>query len=363
MGARRRCCCECWTFSTTFTADDSTDLGSGWSEYIGDWGIENNKLVETYDDTNGTADAVVICLQAVPLRSKGEMFVQVEIAVTDLKDGGVYYLYPCCQDVDAIGDAIVSFTWNATATTWTIQISPSVSGPSTITRVQTGTPDAFVLKVCADHEYQLVKAWVSPTVNEYCAWTDVDPGEGRYAGVGHDNTDVQNIFDNFEMAELRIGSLICVECFCVCDDIPVQPLLTATITGAVLRAACLMDESWSMEAVGDGPQVFTWRGGTTINGEDLNFELRCGTGSTDFTLRWLEPWNCCNLTGSDCGPSGKTADPEASTCTPLSLVFGPYALSFTWDCDLCYSLNDPGCTGPPPISEDCAGEFYITITL
>jgi hypothetical protein len=358
------CCpCDCWIFEDTFAREDSTSLGDDWNEVAGDWGIEDEELVEEYDEETGTSGAQLFCTRSVPAASAGEMFIEVEVPVASIEDGDEYFIWPCCISDSKAGDIQVKFSWDETANQWTTTITGGNGGDSAIyTTAATGTPINIVFKVCADHELSLTKAWISPTVNEYAAWDDADPGTGQYCAIGHENTGHQNRFDNFSVEELRNGSEICRSCFCVCEEFAMPTTLTATIVNATYRAACLEGESWEMEAV-LGPQEVMWEGGleksTGYATEELNFRLTCGNGPpSSFSLIPLEPLDRCHNTNVQ-----KSADAELSMCVPLQLYFGPYTLGFSQDCELCYKKNEPGCTGEPPISENCSGEYWILITI
>lgn len=353
------CCCnvqECWVFEDVFYRDDSTSLGSNWNEVTGQWGIEDDELVEEYSATTGNSGAQVFCTQPVPVRSAGEMFIQIEVPIASVEDGDVYAIWPCCPDTSTEGDIEVTFTYDETEDEWTTTITGGPGGSSaTYTTALTGTPTNVTLKVCADHGNGLVKAWVSPTVNEYAAWEEFDPGTGRYCAVGHSNTGHQNRFDNFLVAELRTPYEVCYNCFCVCDEFAMPPHLKATIVDATNRAACLNDESWDMDTV-LGPQAVQWEGGLAIGDDELNYRLTCGNGApASFTLDPLPPADCANV-------GQKSANAAKSKCEPLALYFGPYTLTFIMTCSLCYEQNEPDCTGMPPISVNCEGEFWIVIT-
>jgi hypothetical protein len=235
----------------------------------------------------------------------------------------------------------------------------------------------------------MVKAWVDPTVNEYGAWaTEVDPGAGRYAGLGHNNTGHLNHFDNFYMEEIRTSTEICVPCFCQCETFTVPSKLLATIinaTGGNGRATCLNGKTWDMDFYNTTPtprpQVVQWIGGFTESSEIMEWILSCGTGAaTTFSLYWNkcghkisdgppEVWNNCSLglTVESCDNDPSWMALAGSTCTPLSLVFGPFPLSFTFHCDLCDTYNSPGgCVIPHGVpghtDVDCDGTYYIEIT-
>jgi hypothetical protein len=100
MGARRRCCCECWEFLDNFNRTPGTDLGASWHEQRGDWDIigsaDFGRLHEKYNEAGGTADAMVICTHPVPSHSAGEMSVSVWFC--EPKTGDINYIYPACVD-------------------------------------------------------------------------------------------------------------------------------------------------------------------------------------------------------------------------------------------------------------------------
>lgn len=359
-GKHNKCCCDagCVTFTDDFNRADSTSLGGNWNETAGDWGITSNELVELYLGTTGTGSAQLFCTKPVPTRSAGEMFVSIKVPVDSIEDGDTYYIWLCCPDSSTVGTIRVEFTYNSATTEWTTAIIGGTGGASaTYTTTVTGTPTHFVLKACADHTNEIIKASVSPTVNEYAAWDLADPGTGRYAAIGHNNTGHQNRFDDFYLSELRIPTEICTNCFCACEAFPMPPQVTATIVFATDRALCLEGQTWLMDFV-PGPQQVIWEGGLALSGETLDYRLTCGDSTpSGFNLIALPPFDCHNSLVQ------KYADAGLSTCDPLALYFGPYVLSFPMDCDLCYSKNEPGCTGMPPPPADCSGTFWIVITV
>lgn len=358
--ARRRCCCKepgCWSFEDNFGETDTTDVGSDWNEVTGQWGIEDEELVEKYADTVGASNARIFCTQPLPVDSKGEMYVEVDVPIASVEDGDKYYIWPCCPNSSAEGVIEVEFSYDETEDEWTTTITGGGGGlAATYTTPLTGTPTNVTFKVCADHQTGLVKAWVSPTVNEFSAWDDSDPGEGRYCAIGHSNIGHQNRFDNFRMEELRRGDVMCRNCFCVCEETGLGPELLATIVLGTDRAACLNGESWPMQAV-LGPQAWYWEGGLVVDDDELNFRLTCGNGQpVSFNLIPLPPWGCHNSNVQ------KSSDGALSSCSPLALYFGPYSLGFAMDCGFCYDkLQPPGCIMPDPPA-DCSGEFWIVIT-
>lgn len=375
----KNCCCGCFVFTDHFDREDSTDLGSNWNEIVGDWGIQTvtlsnltqeQYLVEKYNTSGGTAGALAICTQGVPDRSKGEMIIRVWLEHDKVSIGDTYYIYPCCIDNDdaySLGPVKVSFSLSLIGSTehWTTTIyyNDVVQDSYTTPGIVLTQVFPFDLNVCADHHYGAVKAWVGSTVNEYTAWAQVDPGEGVYAGIGHDNAGHLNCFDDFSIKEIRMDDIICETCYCLCDENEVPPLVTATILAYPgNRASCLNGEDWEMTFF-KGPQITTWRG----VGIGITWELTCGTTNNDFYLNWLDNFGCC---GGTMGCLEQTHVQSGGTCDPLNLVFGPYPLSWLFDCDLCFSRGQPAdgnCAMPEgipgfPRSPFCEGEFYIIIT-
>ena len=379
----RRCCCAvagCLEYSDTFTRADNADPGTDWNEIVGDWGILNNMLVEDYDPgTGGTAGATIIYTQPVSVYSAGQMNITVEVLHADLEDGDEYRLYPCCTDENTLGPVYVKFTWNATTEEWTTTISSGGVG-SVYTAPWDDVSGTHRLYACADDLIGMVRGWVGGTVNEWAAWSEADPGNGRYAGLYHNNTGHLNRFDNWTLKDIRSATELCEPCFCSCDNYTPYPTVHAEIIMTTERAACLEGLNWDM-VYNQGPQEEEWDGGTTVEraagDEALNFKLVCGSGNEAFVLKWMYPLHCQHqdyqrLDADDDDPpsSGSsiqqwTADPVLSSCDPFRLVFGPFDLSFERECYLCYSQLDPGtCVMPsPPFDHtNCRGDFYIEIT-
>ncbi len=367
------CCCTCMLFQDEFNRPDSANLGSDWNEVTGDWGILDEQLVEDYSTgTDGTADAVLLCTQPVPLRSLGEMYIDIDVPIANLAVGDVFKIFPCCPTTSSIGDVTATFTYLGNDYPdgkgyWQIELTPSSGDESTDIIASQAVEETIcqTLKVCADHETKMVRAGISPAVNELSAWTDEDPGDGRYAGIGHDNTTHLTKLDSFEMGELRTATKLCHKCLCPCDPvIPMPPVLTGQFLytdedSERQRALCLEGISWTMNYT-SGPTIVHWIGSVTIGSETIEFTLVCGDGGL-FTLNVTAPNTCITLIPQN----NRISAPHASTCDPIALVFGPYTLDFAMDCSLCYPQYTPGdcmIPVPPPTSKTCFGDYYIVFT-
>lgn len=401
MGARRRCCCECWVFSDDFDRTPSTDLGTDWNESTGqadgDWEIilynsTQYVLHEKYGETpgeGGTADAIVFCKRAVPVRNidgettDGEMFIHVD--VVDPQEGDIYRIYPCCTDDETLGAVAVEFEYaDDTTDAWLITIGSD-------TLETTGEPNVLTgevsLSVCADHTNGQIKAcvgarWASPTL-----YSDTDPGSGQYAAIGHDNADTGALFDNFSIGELRIPTEICLACFCTCED----QLMPYTLYGEFKwcsdgtndRLSCMEGIDWTMTAV-SGTTTMIWTGEvevTTVEDtpvvQRIVFTLTCDAnwtlsmvvyeGETQvecacFSSTWYgDPDTAAARWEDDDDP----APEHYSTCSPLALVYGPWEVNVQDDCNWCYKYLTPlDCVigGPPADPTLCNGVFWIVIS-
>jgi hypothetical protein len=355
------CCpCGCFTFFEDFNWPDTTDLGADFYEYEGDWGVEDFRLVELYDDVVGTADAIVMCTQPRPNTPENGMWVSVSVDWDSAIVGDKYYIYACCLDYDRPDTGLKVEFEKTSASEWTTTIPGG--GPDGVT-VQVPTPFGdrgdVRLTVCVDHLTDMVKAGVL-SLNDPPAWVDnLAVSEYRYAGVGHNNTSHQNIFDDFLISELRTSTEMCSNCWCWCLDRPPGRYLIATVYNAVDRAACIDGIDWSMDWEFDGA-MSQWSGtsaflnylGATVT---VDWILECTDSQDDdpahpgknFILRASA--TSCNFAS----PLNVYRALNTSTCDPLSLVFGPFVLS---DGDLgCVICHNP-MTGPSD------GSFYIIIT-
>lgn len=370
------CCCGCWIFEDDFTAANSTTV-SGWNEVTGDWEILNNRLHEKVGG-GGTANAKIICNSALPDRSKGEMYLVV--SVIDPSTNDVFYLYPACMTTIAIGDIVAIFTYLG-GLEWNVDVT--LSGVSQDSIQMTSAPivaGVHRLWVCVDQEYGMVKAGITSVGDEY-VWVEADPGQGQYFGLGHNNAATGATFDDVYVTEMRKGTVVCSGCFCWCLGAAPGRTLTARFLDATGRASCLNGYSWTMEPDW-WTNSFTWLGSVTVAATsdgglstEMEFRLTCASGNDDDSdwpgrnfLLDFENNMCCTTNSNACGTYQPIA--EESTCSPFSLVFGPFQLRCDdLTCWLCWPPLEPGIDPPPLGIPTCdtndpnfSGEYYIIIT-
>lgn len=332
------CCCEsavCWTWTDNFNRADSTNLGADWNEVSGNWAISTNRLVEP-----ATTTKKVIGTNPVPTRSAGEMYVAVSLINPAVND--VYIIHLAVDDTNGTDGEWVQFTYSAT-NTWVVLLSTGETKTQTWSPL---TPGVFPVVACIDSDGFLMGA-VASSGDEY-PWSD-NAGfqDGRYYGLGHGATTAGVAFDDFAVYELRTPDQECRNCFCHCAGNNLRKTLTGTIFDATGRASCM-----------NGLQVtFTWEwnGGTTrwvsnvltvTGGAQFKWYFICGSYNpadpfAHFTLHWYPGYKlCCSGNPGGCD-AAHVADPDASRCNSLSLVFGVFVLSIgELTCTACNTSTD-----------------------
>lgn len=329
-------CCDgdCWYFEDTFTRDNSTNVGAAWNEIASsDWEILDNELHEKIGG-GGTSNALIIGTGPVPADSAGQMFIRVKFI--DAQVGDVFFIHTCCESSSAIGSGItVEFEYTDT-NEWTITIDAGGDGTSVVQQADDGSGGAYV---CADNRVDMVTAGMILTVDEPAWADDLDPGDGRYYGLGHDNTTNGGTFDDFYVIELKRVNKECTNCVCQCQEWGLSKHLVATITdceliggdgdGNNLLPCCAAEQEFDLIWDFDGVQGPGWYG-TWINSLDppgafsIDIFLECGTS-------WLlyPDWPGRNIviTFQPGFGANVSADPpiaDESDCNPLSLVYGWY---------------------------------------
>lgn len=377
------CCCKCWAFSDDFGGSDSTSIAPDWNEVTGDWEYLGNHLHEEVGG-GGTANAVVICTHKVPLGSKGQM--TIGVVIIDPVDGDKDYIYPCCVDEDTVGPVEVEFLCTDAPASWTVTIRNGgdvATADFTADVDITDYPHVKVgAEVCADTVAKMVKAKMSRALDPY-AWADVDPGDGRYSGLGHDNTTSGVLYDDYVVAEMIHGSVVCNDCFCRCLKFALTLKLLATFHDATGRASCLdgltFDLDWNA-ALGwwDGEKLIP--AGDHGTATTMEFILRCASGEDDnpdwpgenITLDFSNNV-CCATNTNGCDVYQAVAVSSSCTATEMTLTFGPFYLSCEeLNCNLCYNVHTPGlppeeCPTPgtpccDPDDPNYTGEYYIVVT-
>ena len=398
MGRRRCCCYGCVYFYDYFDRAASSDLGSDWYEQAGSWGILrygiDGVLVEQYDagglptgalkdtpsgpDGTGTANAVVMCTHAITDGLENGMQIQVTVCDNLCSDLDKFYIYLCCDSTSTPETGVEVEFQRITSTTWKTTIK---GGGSDGTVVQTVDPYGVHgdprLYACADALTGMVKAGVN-SLTDVFAWTeDADVPDGRYGGIGHNNTSHMNIFNDFVLFELRTTDAVCSDCWCWCLELPLYRYLQAEIEvadGNELDISCIDGLMWEMNWNWNSG-VPRWEGTAlyeTTPGSHISqdYHLLCSAANDDDEDN---PGQNISLQLGDLGNVGSAnsstppyttgsgtnmiAIPIAteSSCNALELKFGPYTISETDGSDVCDTL-DMGSLDPQ------SGDYYIIIS-
>lgn len=370
------CCCVvagCWTRFDDF---DRATLGSAWNQVIGTWEIINyppdgeaHELAATTQGEEGTANAAMIYTTPVPIHSAGEMYVSIRII--DAQVGDVYRIYPCCQDDSTLNGTYAEFVKTDSDNNWTI----SLGGESSGVVASEVTPNEIFAWVCVDDLIHMMGAGLAHTDGQDVWIDDDDAGNGRYAGIGHNNPTTGTpsigggVFDEFRISEIRkADGQICHQCWCSCGLTFLKKIVTLTFTGQVgTRSECLDGVSFDLVWEYNGG-VERWYGFTNVTGANsvtvkVEAFLTCGMGDYDdetqgdnFTLTLLFDESvgaCCAANQALCLSAPSIVGGEgATTCDPLNIVFGPYSL-VSVDCYLCYNPGDLSVSN---------GNYWATIT-
>lgn len=376
----RRCCCggECFVKTDDFQRATVT----GWNQVTGTWEIigypvdgELHELAGTTVGTAGTANAKLIYTTQVPAASAGEM--SIGIWVKNPVAGDVFRIYPCCTTSSSTYSKYAEYTKIANSpTTWKIEIVGATEATTQqwdASEIDDGADKKIYLWCCADRQTDMIVASVS-NVGKEPAWAiNTDPGTGRYAGIGHNNSATGMWADDFYLSEIRMSdhSMQCADCWCWCENIAPPKALHGSFTDGTDRLSCLT-ETWNMDWQWNIPDAHgEWYGELTIDRaghvETMLFTLACNDVEQTYPG---SNWELTIDPGSGCftGVFPVSAN-NTSTCGDgqpgggaLSLVFGPFSISDTnFACYLCYDPMNVECTAPSPPAW-CSGTVYITIT-
>jgi hypothetical protein len=340
---RRRCCCEadCIISQDDFDRQDSTNIngpGNSWEEVAGNWEITNFLLqVES-------VGAVVI--HQTPAPEPGEMHVTAYAVNPEV--GYKYVLY-----LDN-GSATSLTTYHKAVFTvgeddvWTVQLYDGTTLLETATMEGNFVSEnlGYLMYACIGDGSFFAS---TGSVGFEPAWAEEDSHGGEYMGLGADG-DIGE-FNDWIATRLVTADVNCFSCRCHCDKNIIRKILTATFTDCTGRAACL--EGLTVTLTYDwngGTEHWTGTGTGDASGWDLEFICSYGGYAVQF-LDITNSW-CCTPGTADLGECEDHAT-AASTCSPLSLVFGPFITS----------PNDLICTicGYGPTEGD-EGEYTIVVT-
>ncbi len=340
------CCpCNCFVFADNFNRADSTDVGAAWHEEDGDWAISGFCLVEPSNTL-----ARIYGTGPVPADSGGEMHMSVDVLNPATND--IYYLYIACTDEHGAGGEWAKFTYLGSSE-WRVLLSTGETKDQTFPDVAGHTP----LWACIDSDGFLM-AGVAGSVHEFPWSSDGATALGRYYGIGHGVVADGAVFDNFSVEELRNGTVLCRLCFCHCQGHHLPKVLRLSVVDGESRASTMtgvVDMHWEWNS-----GLYRWVSDVlTIEDVPFKWALGCGTADPDHPFNHLGLYwyiadpdiyrSCCAANPGGCGGLHLPIE-GSSTCSPLSLRYGPFTLS--WGEFTCEVVGD----------SSLLGTYYIGIT-
>jgi hypothetical protein len=343
----RRCCCgACFLFEDNF--EGRTTLGGDWTEVSGTWTVAGNRLV-------GSAGGGLLgCTKQIHLHSAGEMSVGCSFINPSI--GMKYILYACLND--GYGEGYRSEHVMTDGSYWTTTLYKDGGVVDSVVQLATTFPSGIYNSVigymCIETDGNVKTGVVSLETDLWAEGLGYEGG--RKFGVGHDNA-AETWFDDFYAEELKHNEIICNRCFCPCCTKFPQKTLHITFFDCSGRADCMCgvtgipvtDIIWNFSAQG-------WIG-------TVNFTsgcLGCVSGHWEFLLTCDasldvectgQNWKLSATTG--CPDNFSVYPNKGSTCEPLNLIYGPFALSpGDLDCSPCY----------PVLSGPATGSYYLVVT-
>lgn len=338
MGARRRCCCKCWTWGDTFTRPNSTNIGADWNEYGGgDWSIVSSQLKET----TGTDNSFAITIHQNPKLSLTGL---ATVTAKNIVQSAVYGLIINFKDVNNYlwltfyTDGVDSFLRLGQVAGGVLTSYASESADSTAP-----IGEDVVLHLCRgpDGVWGSVEAVGISHLSNYACLGDGLPEAGYRAGVANFSDTGETVtFDNFSFEEHEYTNPDCRGCACSCESHCPPKQLVATVFDATGDCAgCDGEEAdltWE-----NTPEGSKWNGAFSAYCWPY-FELtdialwclsnQCSEGSLNFSLCSIHDsilacgWEAADGSNNcqDIGGNGMACPNGNSYCSPFYLEFGPF---------------------------------------
>lgn len=314
-------CCQagnCVIAEDDFNRADSTALGSLWDERSGDWEIFGNELKE-----NGNAGALVVCTTESP-GSPFDAFVSIDLR-DDIADGAKPRIIVNYLDDDNyfFAELTISMPDSSTLRLWRRAggTNTALTAPVTLVGLTLNSLSAcFIDESFAAHVTAAPQEWL---------WVchPATHANGRKAGIGNGGN-VAFTCDTFLFLRHLIRSpsgFVCPSCQCTCDlDTGKKHCLPWTLTLTIsTNDTCSVPDGTTVTLTYDWAAE-VWSGSKFLCGETWLFNFYClpsgSCAEEELVLGWTPATLCV---GGGCElPTG------ASTCNPLSLVYGPFEICY-----------------------------------
>lgn len=338
----RFCCCVtgCDIASDDFNRADSTSLGADWVEISGDWAIASNKL------TVPTAGVI----RNIAVNPYGSNSMLIAVILEDFQDNTKYRIL---LQMNAAGTEYYFAEFHfvdATEAWYSIGDETGVfetSGPEAL-GAGPHAPTDMAASMTAKNQLCMTFGGAS----RLTACVEPKPSSTHKYGGLEAGTSNGAIFDDYAAFATTAENVECLGCDCTCDGWCLPDALVATFQEV---NECPDLDGLSIDLDNVSPIKFGagWSQLATFNCPDSLGQFTLEFNCSDEFLGQL------NVTDSPLGGLGSlNADPDVSTCHPLSMRFGPYSLGSVSGC----SRTD--CCGGYPCGTSGTDQslFYIWIT-
>lgn len=340
----RLCCCAqgCAVAADDFNRSDSTTIGALWTEHVGDWEIVSNELT--------VGEVGLIRNHSLSPYATGNQYVSVDLhgmsagtkhrIILQCNATGTDYYYAEWEYVDA---ATMNFTLGSSSAgvLKTITDAPILEG----TTAHASMTDGNIL--CMSDDASRVTVCTASKTGRYT---------GLAAGSSYGAT-----FDNFVFEAHYMDNPLCKSCDCGCDGYCLEDDLVATFEDL---NECPNLDGLTINLTNTGPIKYgsDWYQGSAIlcpggvgGSENIDLKLACtgtNSGMDDLKLS-VETGSFVTVAGA---LNYDFPDPSVSTCSPLSLRYGPFTYGNVSGC-----YNTTCCNGNPCVPAEST--FYIWITV
>jgi hypothetical protein len=342
MGARRRCCCDCYEFRDDFDGGDSTDLGANWGECSGDWEIASDHLV-----ANG---AGIVSLKKMVGKQVGKLTVYCEeLTVGTIVSLRAFYgteASPCTAKLSWK----LKFTV-LTSSTAKLELLDTAGNVKQVQNISFSASEVGLI-LCVGPEridgssnvtYHLLSCVCTDGMPNGCAH------EGYWFAIENESSETVKI-EYVEYIDHYSHNVKCPDCLCGCEGNCLPDTLTATIRDAGL---CTVQDGKTFTLTKD-PHSCAW-GMDRENWDGCCIKLALSGGAiNEYGL--ATEWGLTDLVAS----TSFLAE-VGSTCDPVYLVFGPTKNSCdTPNCPTGWRCCEGDCLGTPYPGNQ--GQYSIEIT-
>lgn len=337
----RKCCCgECPIGEDNFNRADSTNVGADWDEILGDWRIESNKLV--VDET--------AIIRNLGVNSFGSNSQYVTATIERYQDDTKYRIY---IQMDITGSTYYYAEWHYVDSSTMYFTLGDEGGPIETIGPDTPISEGQQMHASMTSKNQLCMSDVSSRIT--ICMPPKSATTNKWAGLGAGNSNGA-AFDNYVATATDAEDIACNSCDCTCKGWCIPDALIATIQEI---NECPDLDGFTIDLDNIQPPKFgsDWVNATVrfCPSPDSTMPIQalftCGGDDQLGTFQFLP-------IGGALDSDPVAADPDVSTCHPISMRFGPFNLGSVSGC------ARTTCCGGFPCGSGPADQslFYVWVT-